>query len=114
MRADPPPVGHAHRRTCHVTQSCDHLDTDVVLNPLLDDCSACVEIGATWVHLRQCLTCGRTNCCDMSTNRHATAHFRETGHAMIRSAQPGEDWRWCYPDDRLYVPGPTGYESAGE
>ncbi len=23
---------------------------------------------------------------------------------MIRSAEPGEDWRWCYADDRLYSP----------
>jgi hypothetical protein len=21
---------------------------------------------------------------------------------MIRTAEPGEDWRWCYLDDRLY------------
>jgi hypothetical protein len=50
----------------------------------------------------------------MSPNRHATAHFRETGHPMIRSAQPGEDWRWCYPDDRIHFPGPAGYEVAEE
>ncbi len=97
-----------------MTQLCDHFETDLQLDPPLDVCSACLEIGATWVHLRQCLTCGQTSCCNQSPNRHATAHFRETGHTMIRSAQPGEDWRWCYQDDRLYLPGPTGYESAGE
>jgi hypothetical protein len=31
---------------------------------------------------------------------------------MIRSAQPGDDWRWCYPDELFYLPGPTGYEVA--
>jgi hypothetical protein len=50
----------------------------------------------------------------MSPNRHATAHARETGHPMIRSAQPGEDWRWCYPDDRIYIAGPTGYGVTAE
>jgi uncharacterized UBP type Zn finger protein len=90
-------------------RSCEHFEADVQLDPPLDICSMCVEIGATWVHLRQCLTCGLTSCCNASPNRHATAHVQQTGHPMIRSAQPDEDWRWCYPDDRLYSPGPTGY-----
>jgi hypothetical protein len=29
---------------------------------------------------------------------------------MIRSAQPDEDWRWCYVDDRIYTAGQAGYE----
>jgi uncharacterized UBP type Zn finger protein len=95
-----------------VTPACDHLPADVVVDPPLRVCSSCVEIGGRWVHLRQCLSCGRTGCCDNSPNRHATAHYRETGHPMVRSAEPGEEWWWCYPDDRLYVPGPAGYESA--
>ena len=95
-----------------MTHVCDHFESDLHVDPPLAVCPACVEIGDTWEHLRQCLTCGRTSCCDKSPNRHATAHFRETGHPMIRSAQPGEDWRWCYPDDRIYFPGPNGYELA--
>ena len=71
-------------------------------------CPTCVEMGSTWVHLRQCLVCGRTGCCDNSPNRHATAHARETGHALIRSAQPGELWAWCYPDEAFFVPGDDG------
>ena len=71
-------------------------------------CPTCVEMGSTWVHLRQCLVCGRTGCCDNSPNRHATAHSRETGHALIRSAQPGEQWAWCYPDEAFFVPGEDG------
>jgi monovalent cation/hydrogen antiporter len=97
-----------------VTQFCEHFEADLQLDPPLDVCSACIEIGATWVHVRQCLTCGQTSCCNQSPNRHATAHFRETGHPMIRTAEPAEDWRWCYPDDRLYLAGPTGYETAEE
>ena len=55
----------------------------------------------TWVNLRLCLTCGYVGCCDSSTPRHATAHHRATGHPVIRSAEPGEDWRWCYLDELL-------------
>jgi uncharacterized UBP type Zn finger protein len=93
-----------------MTPRCDHFQTELEVDPPLDVCSTCVQMGATWVHLRQCLGCGRTSCCDNSPNKHATAHFRETGHPMIRSAEPDEDWRWCYADDLLYVPGPAGYE----
>jgi monovalent cation/hydrogen antiporter len=59
-------------------------------------CAACVAEGTTWVSLRQCLDCGNVGCCDSSVMRHATAHFRETTHPVMQSAEPGEDWRWCY------------------
>jgi hypothetical protein len=93
-----------------VTASCEHYPTDVRIDAPLRVCPACLEIGGTWAHLRQCLTCGVTACCDLSPNRHATAHHRETGHPMVRSAEPAETWWWCYPDDRLY---PTGATVAG-
>jgi uncharacterized UBP type Zn finger protein len=100
----------AHRTTCQVTQFCDHYGADLRVDQPLGVCTACVEIGAAWVHLRQCLACGQTSCCDQSPNRHATAHYRETGHPMIRTAETDEDWQWCYPDDRLYLQGATGDE----
>ncbi|MCW6005934.1 UBP-type zinc finger domain-containing protein [Micromonospora sp. CPCC 205371] len=53
------------------------------------------------VHLRTCLTCGHVGCCDSSAPRHATVHAASTGHPVIQSAQPGETWRWCYPDQLL-------------
>lgn len=59
-------------------------------------CPECVEEGLTWVSLRRCLECGRIGCCDSSPAKHATAHFHATGHPVIQSAQPGENWRWCY------------------
>ena len=90
---------------------CVHLEREPNVGPPLAVCQTCVEVGGSWEHLRQCLTCGRTGCCDLSPNKHATGHFRETGHPMIRTAEPGEDWRWCYADDRLYLPGPSGYDS---
>jgi uncharacterized UBP type Zn finger protein len=64
-------------------------------------CGACVAIGATWVHLRLCLACGNVGCCDSSPNRHATGHFNQTGHPVMRSAEPGEAWRWCYVDELI-------------
>jgi uncharacterized UBP type Zn finger protein len=66
-------------------------------------CEDCLRIGGTWVHLRMCETCGHIGCCDNSPNRHATAHFRETSHPIIRSAEPGEDWSWCYVDEIAFV-----------
>lgn len=92
---------------------CPHFETGFEADPPLDVCTSCVEIGSTWHHLRQCLNCGRSSCCDNSPNRHATAHFHEAGHPMMRSAQPGEDWRWCFPDELIYIPdGAGGYEIA--
>ena len=59
-------------------------------------CEECVRDGTQWVHLRLCLACGHVGCCDSSPQRHATAHFHESAHPVVRSAEPGEDWRWCY------------------
>ena len=63
-------------------------------------CRECLAMGDRWVHLRTCLHCGHVGCCDSSKNKHATAHFHATGHAVVQSAEPGEDWRWCYADNR--------------
>jgi hypothetical protein len=88
---------------------CAHFASAMADLPAPDTvCPACVEMGSSWVHLRQCLVCGQTACCDNSPNRHATAHARQTGHALIRSAQPGEQWAWCYPDEAFFVPGDNG------
>jgi hypothetical protein len=62
-------------------------------------CPECVALGDTWVHLRICQQCGHVGCCDDSKNKHATKHFRATQHPVITSAQPGERWAWCYPDE---------------
>jgi hypothetical protein len=80
-------------------QGCVHAATAItaVADPV-DVCEACIEIGGEWVHLRQCLTCGRTLCCDNSPNRHMTGHFNEVGHPVMRGANPGDDWTWCFVD----------------
>jgi hypothetical protein len=61
-------------------------------------CEECMKIGASWVHLRTCQTCGSTRCCDSSPNKHASKHARASGHPVIASAEPGEQWLYCYPD----------------
>jgi len=45
-----------------------------------------------------CLSCGHIGCCDSSVGRHATAHFTESSHPVMRSFERGEDWRWCFVD----------------
>ncbi len=77
---------------------CSHLDQISDVTPSADGCEDCLRIGGRWVHLRMCLVCGHAGCCDNSPNRHATAHFDETGHPIIRSQEPGEEWAWCYVD----------------
>lgn len=80
-------------------KGCDHLlARPVAATPDDPVCAECVADGIQWVALRQCLDCGNIGCCDSSPRRHATAHFRVTGHPVMQSAQPGEDWRWCYLD----------------
>jgi uncharacterized UBP type Zn finger protein len=84
--------------------ACTHLDTVEVIDPpdVIAGCEECLKIGATWVHLRMCHTCGKIGCCDSSPNRHATAHYHESSHPLVRSAQPGENWSWCYPDELMF------------
>ena len=80
--------------------SCSHIDAIVEVKlPEVLECEECVKIGAAWVHLRTCQTCGVTLCCDSSPNKHATKHAHASEHPVIASAQPGERWLYCYPDD---------------
>ena len=83
---------------------CTHLSQIEEVSPRTDGCEECLQSGDTWVHLRLCLTCGHVGCCDSSKNKHATAHFRISHHPVMRSAQPDEDWMYCYEDDLLMTP----------
>jgi uncharacterized UBP type Zn finger protein len=83
---------------------CAHLDSVEYLD-LPDEiagCKECLEQGMQWVHLRMCQSCGHIGCCDNSIGKHATAHYGATGHPIIRSAEPGENWSWCYPDELMF------------
>ncbi|TAM79087.1 MAG: hypothetical protein EPN47_18940 [Acidobacteria bacterium] len=79
-------------------ERCTHLDQIKIETTGKRVCEDCVKMGDTWVHLRLCLTCGHVGCCDSSKNKHATRHFHSSGHPLIRSIEPGEDWVWCYVD----------------
>jgi hypothetical protein len=63
------------------------------------ECEECIKTGSQWVHLRTCQECGTTRCCDDSPNQHATKHAHSSGHPVIASAEPGERWLYCYPDN---------------
>ncbi len=77
---------------------CVHLGDIGDVGPRTAGCLACVENGLVWVHLRHCAVCGQVGCCDDSAGRHAAGHFLASGHATMRSMEPGEDWAWCYVD----------------
>ena len=81
---------------------CTHLDTIRDVTPSAPGCEECLKIGDTWVHLRECLECGHVGCCDSSKNKHATKHFRKTGHPIVMSLQPDEDWKWCFIDEVMF------------
>jgi hypothetical protein len=78
---------------------------DPTVPPSGTGCVECDTTGAWWVHLRRCAACGHIGCCDDSLGKHATAHYSETGHPVIRSFEPGEDWFWDYPTESM-VDGP--------
>ena len=85
-------------------EPCEHEEEAQIFRPRsADGCEECVKNNYKWVHLRLCLSCGHTGCCDSSRYKHATAHFRETGHPIMASLEREENWAWCYADEK-YVP----------
>jgi uncharacterized UBP type Zn finger protein len=89
-----------------VAEECTHLDQIADVEPRTPEgCGECLKVGDAWVHLRLCLTCGEVNCCDSSPNQHATKHFHASGHPLIQSFEPDEDWIWCYVDELAMEPG---------
>jgi uncharacterized UBP type Zn finger protein len=93
-----------------MTPVCSHLERISVtsLPAQIARCEECLRIGSPWVHLRMCTSCGKVGCCDSSPNRHASGHAREAGHPIALSAEPGEDWSWCYVDEVAFVVDPGG------
>jgi hypothetical protein len=88
--------------------SCSHLDQIHVTNlpDSIAGCEECLKTGGQGVHLRMCMTCGTIGCCDSSPSRHARQHAGEVGHPIARSAEPGEDWSWCFVDEVAFVIAP--------
>jgi uncharacterized UBP type Zn finger protein len=91
--------------------ACTHLD-HVRITELPEEvagCEDCLASGGQWFHLRICLECGHVGCCDDSPNRHATTHHQDSGHPLIRSLEPGEEWSWCFLYEiPMLIPAVTG------
>jgi uncharacterized UBP type Zn finger protein len=98
-----------------MSKLCEHLkgltDTDFPAPTTTGACEECLREGTRWVELRECRTCGHVGCCDSSVGKHATRHFHETGHPVMRSVMPGATWTWCYVHE-LEGPPRLGSESA--
>ena len=93
---------------------CTHLDQIRVAVPEESTgCEECLKTGGWWVHLRVCRGCGQVGCCDSSPNQHASKHAAATGHAIVSSLEPGEDWSWCYVDEVAFVVAPARPGSDG-
>jgi hypothetical protein len=90
-----------------ILEGCSHADAIrvTVLPAPIGGCAECLAIGGRWMHLRMCMTCGQIGCCDSSPNRHASRHAATAGHPIARSAEPGEEWSWCYVDGVAFVVG---------
>ena len=106
------PGTDAHNRLlgivrCNVTDEpvCTHLDQIRVIElpEPIAGCEDCLASGGRWLHLRMCAACGKIGCCDSSPGRHASKHAREQEHPIARSAEPGEDWSWCFVDEVAFV-----------
>ena len=86
--------------------TCEHMSKTNPVPARTQGCEECLKAGTSWVQLRLCLSCGHVGCCDSSPGKHATAHFHETQHPLMKSFQPGEDWGWCYVDNLMLEPAP--------
>ena len=87
--------------------ACMHLDQIEIVDlpESIAGCEDCLATGGRWVHLRMCMSCGKIGCCDSSPNRHARRHAERDGHPIALSAEPGEDWSWCFVDEVAFVVG---------
>jgi hypothetical protein len=87
--------------------ACEHLAAVENTPKPEGGCPDCLATGDSWVHLRFCVTCGRIGCCDDSKNRHATRHAAASGHPVLRTKEPDENWAWCVVDQAMLPLGPA-------
>jgi len=83
---------------------CEHVAAQHPVVPSADGCEDCLRDGTRWVHLRLCMECGHMGCCDSSPQRHARAHWHAAEHPIVRSAERGEDWGYCFEHDLMLRP----------
>ncbi|NEA98285.1 UBP-type zinc finger domain-containing protein [Streptomyces sp. SID13726] len=79
---------------------------DPSVPPSGDGCVECDAVGGWWFHLRRCAQCGHVGCCDSSPGQHATGHFRDAGHPLVQSFEPGEEWFWNFETSEMFEAGP--------
>lgn len=91
---------------------CAHFSHVRDVQPGTDGCKECLEMGDEWVELRLCMECGHVGCCDNSKNKHATQHFHQTKHPIIRSLEEGAEWGWCYVDELMLDMRDPGHPSV--
>lgn len=87
-----------------MNRKCTHLGQINNIKPKTSGCEECINSGDSWVTLRICMICGHVGCCDASKNKHASKHFEATGHPIMKSFEPGEEWGWCYIDKAFLDP----------
>lgn len=90
-----------HAKEQPMPAPCPHLENIPLVSMPDTGCEECLAMGDTWVHLRYCVACGNTGCCDSSKNKHARKHWSEQGHGVIRSKEPDEYWAYCFSDDEI-------------
>jgi len=104
-RAGTDPAGYL-RPVNELQEPSDAPAFDTSVPPSGEGCADCDAVGGWWVHLRRCAACGHVGCCDSSPAQHASGHYAQSGHRVVQSFEPGEDWFWDYLEERL-VEGPA-------
>jgi len=93
-----------------MTDSASGSDVSTFIHPEVPPsgagCVDCDAIGSWWLHLRRCAACGHVGCCDDSLHKHGTKHAHETGHRVMQSYEPGEDWFWDFETESI-IDGPA-------
>ncbi len=78
---------------------------DPAVAPTGTGCVECLAERGWWFHLRRCARCGHIGCCDDSPSQHATGHAHRSGHPIICSFEPGEEWFYDYRSNEV-IAGP--------
>jgi len=79
---------------------------DPTVAPSGDGCAECLASDGWWFHLRRCTACGHIGCCDSSPSQHARRHAEDTGHLIVATFEPDEEWFWDFAESE-YVDGPS-------
>ena len=79
---------------------------DPSIPPSGTGCVDCLASGGWWFHLRRCTACGNVGCCDSSPSQHARRHAEDTGHLIVATFEPDEEWFFDFADGE-FLDGPS-------